>query len=486
MKPHKFLSLAAAMVALASLAPTASAQRPLGLEEVATGLRSPLYATSPPGDLERVFIVEQGGRIKILRDGAVLPTLFLDVTALTNNSGERGLLGLAFHPNYASNGWFYINYTNTSGNTRVDRITVSATDPDVADPLTRVNILSQNQPFVNHNGGCLAFGPDGYLYIGLGDGGSAGDPANRAQNPLKLLGKMLRINVDQGLPYTIPADNPFVGDPGTLDEIWSLGLRNPWRYSFDALTGDMWIADVGQNLWEEIDFELAGDGGRNYGWRLKEGDHCFNPSSNCDPGGLTDPIYEYGRGGTPFRCAITGGFVYRGERMATMQGRYFFADYCSGQVWSFRLLNGQAFDLIDHSTEFGTINSINSFGLDGSGELYVVSQAGKIYKMVPAGLTIDAGAVAAGTNATLEISGATPSSNAWITCTLSGLGQTPVPALNVVLDLANPILVAKVVTDPQGEASFTSLISPSLSGSKVWPQVMEFGRVSNVLVRTIL
>ena len=477
--------LATAVCALGIYA-SASGQRALELETVANGLSAPLLAVSPPGDTERLFIVEQDGLIKILRDGVVLPTPFLDVTSLTSQNSERGLLGLAFHPDYDSNGWFFINYTNNSGNTRVDRVTVSA-NPDIADANSRVNILSQNQPFSNHNGGCIEFGSDGYLYIGLGDGGSGGDPGNRSQNPQRLLGKMLRIDVDNGLPYTIPADNPFVGDPNTLDEIWSLGLRNPWRFSFDRVTGDCWIADVGQNQWEEIDFEAAGVGGLNYGWRLKEGTHCFNPSNNCDPNGITtDPVFEYSHGGSPFRCSITGGYVYRGERMATMQGRYFYADYCSGQVWSFRFNGSSVSDLVDHSSEFGTVPNITSFGQDGAGEIYVVSANRGVYRIVPAGMTLDTSVVVeAGSPATLAIAGATPSGTAWLTYSLVGLGSTSIPALNVVLDLASPQLLVSLPVDAQGETSFNAQVPNGLIGAQVWAQATELDHVSNVIVRTV-
>jgi len=460
-------------------------QRALELEPVAAGLNSPLLAISPPGDHERLFIVEQDGLIKILRDGLILPTPFLDVTALTNESSERGLLGLAFHPDYDTNGWFYINYTNTSGNTRVDRITVSA-NPDLADDSTRVNILSQNQPFSNHNGGCIAFGSDGYLYIGMGDGGSAGDPGDRSQNPQRLLGKMLRIDVDNGLPYTIPSDNPFAGVSGTRDEIWSIGLRNPWRFSFDRVTGDCWIGDVGQGQLEEVDFEAAGDGGLNYGWRLKEGTQCYNPSNNCDPGGLTDPVQEYSHGGSPYRCSVTGGYVYRGEHMATMQGRYFYGDYCSGQVWSFRFATGSVSDLIDHSGEFGTVSDITSFGQDGAGELYVVSGRGTVYKIIPAGLTLDTSVyVTAGAATSLSITNATPSGTTWLTYSLAGLGSTSIPALNVVLDLASPQLLTSLSVDAQGEASFNAQVPNGLIGTQVWAQAAEVDQVSNVIVRTV-
>ncbi len=484
MKARQTLTSIAAVFAAACLSADATSQRNLDLEPVASGLAAPLLAISPPGDIERLFIVEQDGLIKILRDGAILPTPFLDATSLTGANGERGLLGLAFHPDYDSNGYFFINYTNTSGNTRVDRFTVSA-NPDVADFSSQVNILSKNQPFSNHNGGCIAFGADGYLYIGMGDGGAAGDPSNRAQNPQNFHGKMLRLDIDNGLPYTIPADNPFVGDPGALEEIWSLGLRNPWRFSFDTLTGDCWIGDVGQNILEEIDFEPAGAGGLNYGWRLKEGNDCYNPSTNCDPGGLTDPIHEYTHGGNPFRCSITGGYVYRGERMATMQGRYFYGDYCSGQVWSLRF-NGSVTDEMDHSTEFGTVPNITSFGQDGAGEVYVISGNGTVYKIVPAGMALDTSVfVEAGSPTTLAITGATPTGTAWLTYSLNGLGSTSVPALNVVLDLTAPQLLTALSVDAQGEASFTAQVPNSLIGVQVWAQATEMDHVSNVIVRTV-
>ncbi len=475
-----------AALAILSSAPAFAAQRPLETETVASGMSSPLYAVSPAGDYERLFIVQQGGLIRILENGSLLPTPFLDVTALTNNSNEQGLLGLAFHPDYDLNGWFYINYTNNSGNTRVDRFTVSAANPDVADAASQVNIFSQSQPFTNHNGGCIAFGADGHLYIGMGDGGSGGDPGNRAQNPQRLLGKMLRLDVNNGLPYTIPSDNPFVNDGGVLDEIWAFGVRNPWRFSFDSLTGDMWIADVGQSQWEEIDFELSEDGGHNYGWRFKEGDHCYNPSVNCDPGGLTDPIFEFSHGGTPFRCSITGGFVYRGERMATMQGRYFYADYCSGQVWSFRYSGGAVSDLVDHSNEFGTISAITSFGQDAAGELYVISQNGAVRQLAPAGLKLDTSPiVTAGSQATLSVTDGTASSTVWITYSLIGLGSTSVPSLNVVLDLATPTLLTTATTDAQGAASLTAQVPQGLMGNMVWAQALQLDKVSNVLVRTV-
>ena len=356
---------------------------------VASGLSAPVFVISPPGDLQRVFIVEQPGRIKILLDGEILPAPFLDIADDVAFGGERGLLGLAFHPDYENNGYFFVNYTNNSGTTIISRFTVTV-DPDIADPNSETLILSIPQPFSNHNGGMLAFGPnDGYLYIGMGDGGSGGDPGNRAQDDGELLGKMLRIDIDGGSPYSIPPDNPFVGPGDPLDEIWAKGLRNPWRFSFDRSSEDMYIADVGQNAWEEIDFQPASSaGGENYGWRLMEGNHCYNPPSDCDPGGLTYPIYEYSRGGSPFRCSITGGYVYRGDDIPDLQGIYFFADYCSDQIWSFRYDGNNISEFEDRTSELDpgnglSIDDISSFGEDGSGELYIVDLGGEIYKILP-------------------------------------------------------------------------------------------------------
>jgi glucose/arabinose dehydrogenase len=363
----------------------------LRAERVASGLSRPIFITAPPGDTDRLFIVEQNSaKIKILTSGEVLATPFLDISSLVKAAGnEQGLLGLAFHPNYGSNGFFYLNYTaDTSGDTVIARYQVSGGDPNQADPGSKFEIVTIPQPFSNHNGGMLAFGPnDGYLYIGMGDGGAAGDPGDRAQDEGELLGKMLRIDVDSGSPYAIPLDNPYVGGGDPLDEIWAKGLRNPWRFSFDRQNGDLYIADVGQSSFEEIDFQPASStGGENYGWRLLEGNQCFNPPSNCDPGGLTDPIHEYTHGGTPNRCSITGGYVYRGSLMPDLQGTYFFADFCSGQIWSFRYDGMNISEFTDRTAELDpggdlSIDEISSFGEDRNGELYLVDLDGEVYKI---------------------------------------------------------------------------------------------------------
>jgi len=363
----------------------------LSTERIAAGLSRPLFATAPPGDTIRLFVLEQyTAQIKILKGGVALASPFLDINNLVSDSGsERGLLGLVFHPSYETNGYFYVNYTNNAGDTVVARYSASE-NPDVANPNSALILITISQPYSNHNGGMLAFGPlDGYLYIALGDGGSAGDPENRAQNDGTLLGKLLRIDVDSAQPYGIPPDNPFIGPGDPLDEIWAKGLRNPWRFSFDSLTGDLYIADVGQNTYEEIDFQPAlSTGGENYGWRLTEGNHCYNPPSGCDPGGLTYPIYEYTHGGSPFRCSVTGGYVYRGTAIPALQGTYFFADFCSGQIWSFRYDGATLTAFTDRTAELApgngsSIGSIASFGEDGSGELYIVDLGGEIFKVCP-------------------------------------------------------------------------------------------------------
>ncbi|MFO0983124.1 MAG: PQQ-dependent sugar dehydrogenase [Planctomycetota bacterium] len=339
---------------------------PLTTIRVASGLSQPLFLGSPPGDLERVFIVEQGGVIKILRAGTVLPTPFLDIHARILAGGERGLLGLAFHPSYASNGQLFVNYTRAGdGATVVARFSVSA-DPDVADPTSEVVILTIAQPYANHNGGMIAFGPgDGYLYIGMGDGGSGNDPEGRAQDGGVLLGKMLRIDVDGGSPYVSPPDNPFFGPGDPLDEIWALGVRNPWRFSFDRFTHDLYIGDVGQSDREEVDYEPAQSGGENYGWRCMEGGRCTGLTGcSCNDPDLVVPIHEYTHADG---CAITGGYVYRGCAVPSLQGTYFFGDYCSARIWSLRWDGTTLSDFRDRTAELDppgapSIASITSFG----------------------------------------------------------------------------------------------------------------------------
>jgi glucose/arabinose dehydrogenase len=352
---------------------------------VAGGLADPVDLQAAPGDRARLFVVEQGGRIRLIRGGTLLSTPFLDIAGRVRAGGEQGLLGLAFHPQYAANGRFYVNYTDRSGDTHVAEFRVS-NNPDVADPDTERLVLFVEQPFANHNGGALAFGTDGLLYIALGDGGSGGDPFRNGQNPGSLLGKMLRIDVNAAAPYAVPPTNPLVATAGARGEIWALGLRNPWRFSVDRATGDLYIGDVGQGRREEVDVGLASrGGGENYGWNVAEGTLCFSPSSGCSATGLTAPVTEYTTGSSG-SCAVTGGFVYRGCRMPGYQGTYFYGDYCAAFVRSFRLQNGQATDARDWTSSLGRdVDLLSSFGVDADGEVYLVDHAGEVFRIVPAG-----------------------------------------------------------------------------------------------------
>jgi glucose/arabinose dehydrogenase len=345
------------------------------------GLSSPLDVQSAPGDTTRLFVVEQRGRIRIVRGQTLVATPFLDISGRLSCCGERGLLGLAFHPDYTQNGRFYVNYTNPQGHTHISEFRVSS-NPDVASPDSERMLLFVSQPFSNHNGGGLAFGRDGRLYIGLGDGGSGGDPLGNGQDLRTYLGKMLRIDVDGGMPYGVPTDNPFRSNAAALPEIWALGLRNPWRFSFDRLTGELYIGDVGQSAREEIDVAPAGRGGQNYGWNVMEGTLCFLPARDCPTAGLTLPVLDYGRnvGGS-----VTGGYVYRGCRLPGYQGTYFYGDFVSGTIRSFRLQNGQPADPQDWTGTVGRgIGNISSFGQDGEGELYILDYDGELYRIVPA------------------------------------------------------------------------------------------------------
>lgn len=337
------------------------------LELFAQGFNAPVEIKTAGDD--RLFVVEQGGIIKILNaDGTVNPTPFLNVSGIISSGGERGLLGLAFAPDYETTGRFYVNYTNSSGDTVISRYTVSS-NPDVANP-TGEPLLTIDQPFGNHNGGCINFGPDGYLWISMGDGGSGGDPNNYAQNTNTLLGKMLRIDVS-GSGYTSPADNPFVGTEGE-DEIWSYGLRNAWKFSFDRETGDVWIADVGQNQIEEINKAASTESGLNYGWRCYEGDDSYNTSGCAAPETMTFPIATYSHAGGG--CSITGGYVYRGSTYTNLVGKYFFADFCSGEIgWVDEAGN------LEILTD--TNNSFTTFGQDTSGQLYAAG-SGRVFKIV--------------------------------------------------------------------------------------------------------
>jgi hypothetical protein len=353
---------------------------------VVSGLSEPVFLTAPSGDSTRLFIIEKAGRIRVVQNDTLLGTPFLDIAAKVRVAGtEMGLLGLAFHPDYNNNGEFYVNYTaQPDGRTRVSRFKVSLSDPLMADTGETI-VLEIPQFQSNHNGGMMAFGPlDDFLYIGTGDGGSGNDPGNRAQNPDSLLGKILRIDVNVDSTYAIPANNPFVISDTARHEIWAFGVRNPWRWSFDRLTGDMYVADVGQNVREEVSFQPGSSpGGENYGWRLKEGFSCNIPSSGCDPSGvLTDPVVQYLHGG-PGRCSITGGYVYRGCIAPEIYGHYIYGDYCTGEIWSFRYDGSNVLDSMDRTAEIGLGGfDLSSFGEDGFGELYVMGiSSGTVWRI---------------------------------------------------------------------------------------------------------
>ena len=349
---------------------------PLGLQEVASGFQRPTFVTNAGDGSGRLFVLEKPGRVRIVKDGALVNAPFLDITSLVRASGnEQGLLGLAFHPEFADNGRFWVAYTALDAKNTVAEYRVTDSGSDRADPGTAKVLIAQPDQYPNHNGGMLAFGPDGYLYISMGDGGSSGDPDGNGQDKSSLLGKLLRVDVDGGDPYGIPDSNPFADDSGAKPEVWAWGLRNPWRFSFDRETGDIWIADVGQNKYEEIDFQPADSrGGENYGWNEMEGEECYR--SGCRTEGFVRPVfaYDHGKG-----CSVTGGYVYRGEAIRGLAGGYLFTDYCSGTLW-LTSRNGDRFE----TEEIGALpDGVSSFGEDEAGELYVVlDQGGSLQRIV--------------------------------------------------------------------------------------------------------
>lgn len=356
-----------------------SADGKIALKLVSSDVRQPVFVTHAGDGSGRLFVVEKGGTIAILKNGQRAQQPFLDITPLVQSSGsEQGLLGLAFHPDYKNNGRFFVYYTARNGDNTLARYQVSS-DPNRADPSSGVVLFAQADPAPNHNGGMLAFGPDKYLYVGLGDGGAAGDPWGNGQNRNTLLGKLLRLDVDKGDPYGIPADNPWPDGGDARPEVWAYGLRNPWRFSFDRATGDLYIADVGQNQYEEIDVQPAGTpGGRNYGWNTREGLHCYRDQT-CQSDGMTDPVGEYSH---DLSCSITGGYVYRGAAIAALQGIYVYGDYCSGRIWALDQASPGSWAQHDlMRTPYG----ISSFGEDEAGELYLTDIGGNaLYQFVAA------------------------------------------------------------------------------------------------------
>lgn len=354
----------------------------LALQPVASNLSSPVHLASPPND-DRLFIVEQHGRIRVVQNGILLDSAFLNIDdKVTDGGGEQGLLSVAFHPQYATNRHLYVYYVDNSGNLQIERYTAPSATSNAADPATARPIINIPHPtFSNHNGGQLAFGPDGFLYIGTGDGGSGGDPPNNAQNRNVLLGKLLRLDVNPANPlaYTVPPDNPFVNTPNARPELWAYGLRNPWRFSFDRTDDLLYIGDVGQNKREEINAVPRAQAGLNYGWRIMEGTSCYN-SVSCNRSNLTLPVHEYDTSGG--NCAITGGFAYRGSAIPQIVGVYFYSDYCKGGLRSFRLVNGAATDHREWSAGVG--EGVSSFGEDRDRELYVIFHRGTVAKLVRA------------------------------------------------------------------------------------------------------
>ena len=475
-------NLAAAPIALALLSSAAVAAEPeLGTVKVNnTNFSRPVWVGSPPGDSTRLFVCEQNNeRIRILdlTTGVTNPVDYLNLAAKVQSAGnEQGLLGMAFDPDYANNRYVYVHYTAIAGgqDSVVERYTTLANNPDRADPNSGVIMLGPiNQPQSNHNAGDLDFGPDGYLYVGMGDGGGAGDSACNAQKENTLLGKMLRLDVST-VPASAPPTNPYVGNPAIDDRIWAFGLRNPWRYGFDQATGDLYIADVGQNAREEVNWVPASStGGENYGWKVMEGNNCFSTSScpvgtpTCNSPVFTDPVLDYSHA---FGCSITGGEVYRGSEIPGLQGVYFYADYCSARIWSFRIVNGAVTEAQERTTEIKpagiNINQITTFGYDDNNEMYIVEQSGEIWKVVAEGLAgvglgfgkaggngkvpclTATGSLAAGAVATVSLSDAAPNRLAIL---FGSVASNPSPTIAGTLLPVPPQISLALFTDGNGE-----------------------------------
>jgi glucose/arabinose dehydrogenase len=361
-------------------APLAAPDNSIVLQPFLSGFSFPVFMTHAGDGTNRLWVVEKSGLVKLVVNGQVRPTPFMDLIDEVADAGEQGLLGLAFHPQYETNRRFFVYYTAAGSPTGVGNNT------EIANPVPVRTLISIPDRFSNHNGSTIAFGPDGYLYVSMGDEGSGGDPDDNAQNPLSLYGKMLRLDVDNGgnptfppnYTYSIPPSNPFVGNPGFRPEIWALGFRNPYRWSFDRQTGDIFVGDVGQGAWEEIDFLPSGVGGQNFGWDDREGAHCFEPLSGCRTAGLTDPILEYNHG---LGCAITGGYRHRKASETALYGQYFYGDFCSGRVW--RAVQTDCASTWATVEALDTSHQITSFAEDESGDLYVVASSGQILRIAP-------------------------------------------------------------------------------------------------------
>jgi len=466
---RKLVALLAGGLLSATRCARAQTAPEIALETLLTGLAQPT-AIAHAAD-SRLFLTLQRGQVLVWGGGRSLPVPFLDIAPLVSCCGERGLLGLAFHPRYSENGFFFVDYTNSAGNTVIARYRVSSSNPNAADPASGVTLLTIPQPFANHNGGQLAFGPDGHLYVGMGDGGSANDPMCNGQRDDTLLGKILRIDVDANTSsppfYGIPPDNPFAAPGGARDEIWAKGMRNPWRFSFDRQTGDLYIGDVGQGSREEIDFQPAGSrGGENYGWKMMEGSVCGGGGTSgcpggtpaCNAAGLTLPILEYTHSGGD--CSVTGGYVYRGRLFPRFIGTYFYGDYCTGRIWGGRLALGT------WTTQLFSVRASNltTFGEDASGELYLATENGLLARMVdanpvsPTVVSVEPGSGPArgGSVVVLTGSGFVPGA----VVTFGGVPGTDVAVLDSIATLLRVVApshpagtVDVVVTNPDGRSA---------------------------------
>jgi glucose/arabinose dehydrogenase len=386
--PRTLRALLLSFSVLIGFSLASSTEAAIATQRVAVGLAFPDFVTAPPGD-PRLFIVERRGAIQIVIDGHQLPTAFMDIDSLVmdlNLSPETGMTGLAFHPDFPDSPFVFVYYVDNANESIVARYTLASDNPNVVDYTSAKIYLQYPHPYLMHYGGHLVFGADRFLYVSIGDGGHQGDPEGNAQNLGLLLGKILRIDVLHDPPYTIPPDNPFVGVPGAQPEIWQYGLRNPYRYSFDGANGDLWIGDVGQDKFEEIDHTAAPvPGGLNYGWAIMEADSCHDPPADCDTTGLTMPVYWYDHS---YGCAVVGGYVYRGSEIPSLQGTYFCGDYCYGTIWSIAP-DGTVSDLTSSlrtALNGGTIGMVSGFGVDGFGELYIVDYGtgatGEVFKIV--------------------------------------------------------------------------------------------------------